>query len=217
MWTIISEFCENNQYFFPALEAIAVVVSAVFVIWEYSRKKRDARTIAATIVIEQIQDIEGIISDVKKTAPIEDDIILSMRQIIKENLWDNNKHLLMKKLTSREIATIDGFYQLAERLEAERNHIQSAFISCGTNKSMAQILSVAQIYQTRAKQPMSDEEKNKTWQEIFNFTNVFDPDINYFILSQWRINFGKELRKYEPLTDGCAFSKLYKLSYRKNK
>ena len=121
--------------------ALVLVGCAAFVtyVWENNRKMKTA----ATVVLNQIDEIEEVVRVLKTSIPVDDVAIYKSKQIISENCWYKYKHLLLRKQKPSQIHKIDKLYSQAEDIEKSRLFICNELMATVNNKNLVYQLNVA--------------------------------------------------------------------------
>lgn len=121
--------------------ALVLVGCAAFVtyIWENHRKMKTA----ATVVLNQIDEIEEAVKLLKTSKTLNDVVVYKSKQIISKNYWHKYKHLLLRKLKPNQIHKIDKIYSQAEDIEKSRLFICNELLATVNNKNLVYQLNVA--------------------------------------------------------------------------
>lgn len=180
---------------------LVVGLSAFFV---YCCEKRDKLQTGATLIIGQIDLIEKRVKSLKGEHQLGNIAMYHSKPILKgNNMWEEYKHLFVKKLSRTEYELIQEFFDNAEQLERTRQEILSTIVTAWYDKSSVEHQKVADMV-------LSEE----NWINAYmNFKNiyrpldlVFTPDIAISALT-------KNLNNFEMLTGTTAYQKLQKRSY----
>jgi tRNA G10 N-methylase Trm11 len=108
----------NNFWYSNLFQTITIFVVGAFVYIMYLVNKKDERSIAATILIMEIREIEGALKKLLEVSLGGN--FYSSIPIIKENSWEKYKFIFIKYLDQDEYNLISEFYSTACRIEKER-------------------------------------------------------------------------------------------------
>lgn len=111
----------------------------------YIWQKNDQRSAAATLVKEQIDTIERNVSVLKNDPNLGSVSVYHSKNVLIGNHWEDQKHLLVKKLSHSEIETIQRFFDNAMQIENARIDIIKVINNDWVNKSQAGCQIVADI------------------------------------------------------------------------
>lgn len=182
---------------------VAAVGLSAFVVYFF--EKRDRLRIAATLVLGQIDSVEKHISALKNEPQLGNIAVYHTQIIIKDNLWEQYKHLFVKLLNSSEYELIQAFYDNAEKLERSRIEIIGTITSAWRDKSTVEHQVIADIIR---KAPENWEAKSIDFQSKFRPLDiVFTPDIAINALT-------KSIANFYPVSGTTAYQKIQKKSYK---
>lgn len=184
---------------------VSLVGLSAFVI--FFLEKNDKKHSAATLVIGQIDLIEKRVMSLKEEQQLGNIAIYHSKPIIKgQNMWEEYKHLFVKKLSRSEYDNLQQFFDNAEQLERARQEILTTIANAWSYKSEIEQQNVAQyivLAEENPKVPMAD------FQRIYRALDlVFTPDIVIASLT-------KNLNNFKCLSGSTAYQKIQKYSYNK--
>ena len=182
-----------------------VGLSAVFVyIWQ----KRDQRSAAATLVKEQIDTIERNVLALKNDPNLGNNSVYCSKSILIENHWEQQKHLLVKKLSQSEVETIQRFFDNATQIESARLDIIKVFNNDWANKSQAGCQIAANIVASGGDDTTIKELYAQFMQRYSSLSPEFLPNIITNTLI-------KNLQNFEFISGTTGYAKIEKWSYEK--
>lgn len=182
---------------------VAVVGLSAFGVYFF--EKRDRLRIAATLVQGQIDSIEKHISALKNEQQLGNIAVYHTQIILKDNLWEQYKHLFVKLLNSSEYDLIQAFYDNAEKLERSRLEIIGTITTAWRDKSTVEHQVLADIIR---KTPNDWENELISFQSKFRPVDmVFTPDIAINALT-------KSIDNFYPVSGTTAYQKIQKKSYK---
>ncbi len=170
----------------------------------YKAQKRDRVKTAATIVISQIDSIEGVIKDLQGNNPLTNEIVYKSKPILDYNVWSQSKYLLSKKLGGDNVRLIENFYAQAEEIEKSRKAICHELIIAWEHKDYILQKHIAEISN------LAEEQRLKAMMDFNNRfegnSKVFSPQLPINILLH-------NLSQFKCLLGTSAYEKLRKMSY----
>ena len=181
---------------------VAIVGLSAYCVYRF--EKRDKLQTGATLIIGQIDLIEKRVKSLKGEHQLGNIAMYHSKPIIKgNNMWEEYKHLFVKKLSRTEYEIIQEFFDNAEQLERTRQEILSTIVTAWYDKSSVEHQKVADMV-------LSEENCINVY---INFKNnyrpldlVFTPDIAINALT-------KNLNNFNMLAGTTAYQNLQKYSY----
>ncbi|MBR2335368.1 MAG: hypothetical protein IKA62_03995 [Clostridia bacterium] len=125
------------------LDVSLIIVGASAFFTYYCEIKRKRKT-AATIIINQIKEIDEAILQLQKAEALNTTVIYKSKAIMSENYWTKYRHLLIRKLSPVQISTIEVFYSQAEEIEKSRLSVCNEILATFNNKELVYQLKVAE-------------------------------------------------------------------------
>lgn len=194
-----------------------VMIAGFSAIVIYIKQQREKRKTAATLILNQIDDIESTIEKFKDLYThssekiINDESIYLSRAIPDVGAWDEYKHIVLKYLSQNEIEIINHFFENAYRVEKARADIIYCFKLNWNNKSL-----ITQLMNGKFHDPtfVIPQEWN---------TNAFDLVKRFYEANNGQSFMPKiaddllysEIQNYVRINGTMVYEKLRKLSYRK--
>ncbi len=172
----------------------------------YYWKKRDEEHTAATLVKGQIDTIEKCLTLLKSDYQLNNFSLYHSKIIIKDNLWDKYKHLLIRRLSQSEADVIQRFFDGAEQVERARSDTIKLMSFCWECKAKVEIEVVGDYIKTN---PVM----NQVDPHIRSFLESFNPyDIGYVpnIITNALV---KQLNDVDMLSGTTAYEKIQRKSY----
>ena len=170
----------------------------------YYFQKRDELYSAGTLITGQIMLVEKCVATLKEDHQLGNIAVYHSKPIIKENMWEQYKHLFAKRLTTPEYEMLQLFFDHAEQLERARMDIISTITNGWRDKSTVEHEEVAKMIQNGA-----------TQESIDSFRNTFRPLDLVFTPHVAIDSLTKSLANFSALTGTTAYSKIQKRSYNK--
>ena len=198
MWNYI----QNNL---TDLLLVLVGLSA-FVVYAFQRKNQ--RSTAATLVKEQIDTIERNVSALKNDPNLNNISIYHSKNILIGNHWEEQKYLLVKKLSQSELETIQRFFDNAMQIENARIDIIKVINNDWANKSQAGCQIVANIVDRGGDDAEIMQIFKLFMQQYGILSPEFVPDIIINALT-------RNLQNFEFISGTTAYARIQKLSYEK--
>lgn len=188
---------------------VAVGASAFAV---YFLEQRKIKKVAATIIIEQINSIEKTVSLLKDDRAFGNIALYCSNKIIDQNVWEQYRHLFVKKLSSAEYDCIQNFFESAEQIEHARMDIISMLTNAWTNKSYF-LHNAASAYVKDGKSNSMSAKQIE--QEVQSFSDVYSP-LDLVFVPDIVINaILRRLKNFRFLSGTTAYKKIHKMSYNK--
>lgn len=185
------------------IDVLLVVVGlSAFVI--YCAQRRTIVYSAGTMIVGQVKLIEQNIQSLKGDNQLGNIAVYHSKPIIKENMWEQYKHLFAKRLTGAEYELVQHFFDHAEQLERARLDIISTIVNGWKDKSSVEHQVVAQMLTGGA----TNEQIDTFRMQYRPLDMVFTPNIAIEALT-------KSLDTFSALVGTTAFAKLAKRSYSK--
>lgn len=185
---------------------LAIVGLSAFAVYIWQRK--DQRGAAATLVKGQIDTIERNVSTLKNDPNLGNISIYRSKNILIGNHWENQKHLLVKKLSQSEIDTIQRFFDNATQIENARIDIIKVINNDWANKSQAGCQIVASI----VAESDYDAKIAQTYAQFMKQYSEVSPQFVPSVIVDALI---KNLQNFEFISGTTAYAKIQKLSYEK--
>ena len=185
---------------------IAFVIVGASAFFTYLLENRRKIKTASTLIIKQIDEIETVVKEMKATPTLSDGVIYKSKQVITRNYWQDQRHLLLRKLKHSEFIAIEKFYSKAEEIEKSRVFLANESIASVNNKNLVYHLKLSEeIINTGTFNPI-----NSPLNTFYNTGTTFQSNLP-------RIYLEELLRSYEKLLDTHegveAYRKLKKISY----
>ena len=195
-------FIQNNWL---DLLLVLVGLSAIAV---YYFQRHDKLRSAATLIVCQIDSIDKSVSSLKSDFQLGNVSVFHSKKILEENMWEEYKHLFVKRLSRPNYNLVQEFFDNAEQLERARTDIINLIVNSWTNKSITEHQVIADYIKTS---PTDVEARGK----IDYFENIFRPlDIVY--IPHIAINsLTKNLSDFRSLIGTSAYEDIQKYSYSK--
>lgn len=174
----------------------------------YYWQKRDEEHIAATLVKGQIDSIEKCLTLLKSDYQLNGLSIYHSKVIIKDNLWDKYKHLLIRRLSQSEADVIQRFFDNAEQVERARSDTINLMSLSWEYKAKVEIEIAGDFIK-------NNSDLGTVSPQIAAFLNSYNPyDISYIpaIVTNALV---KQLTDVDMLSGTTAYQKIQSLSYDK--
>ena len=189
---------------------VLLVIVGLSAFGVYFAQKRDQRKSAATLLKSQIDAIEKSVAILRNDHDLGNISVYQLNVLINENMWENYRHLFVKRMTRSETDTIQEFYDNAERIERARKDIVQTVYNAWEHKSLIEhIHSGLYVNDAVGSNPAQALEK------IAGFRTTFDPLETAFtpqVLIQTLTN---NMLFFRNLSGSTAYQKLEKWSYDK--
>lgn len=183
---------------------VSIVGLSAFAI--YFIQKRDKVRSAATLILGQINSIEECVSELREDHQLGNISIYHSKVILRDNLWEQYKHLFVKRLSTPEYEIIQRFFENAEQLERAREDIINTITTAWKEKSV--VLHQVIGGMVASNEAVSHEEIQKFQVPFGALDIVFTPDVAIQALT-------KNLNNFNFLTGTTAYEKIRKKSYNK--
>ena len=119
-----------NNWLDLLLTLVGLSAFAVYYIEKYDKKRT-----AATLVINQIDEIDEQLSALKHEPQLNGQVIYNAKTVIDQNVWEQYKHLFAKTLDKSEYELIQKFFDNAERVERVRLELVDMIVTAWHDKS----------------------------------------------------------------------------------
>lgn len=210
---------------FDILLVIGGLSAFVIYFWQQHNEKRTA----ATLLIEQIDLVEKNIAALKNEPQLGNIPVYRSNAIIRNNLWEVYKHLLVKKLSPSEMDLVQAFFNNAEQIERAREDIIQTIQNAWLHKSFVEhsiagsflqkkldsdIPNISWGYQQMGANRITvdfsaEQQKSLVFASVYRPMDlVFTPDVAIETLT-------KQLSVSNKLSGTTAYEKIQKLSYRR--
>ena len=126
---------------FQNIVNIFVILGGVSAFIIYATQRRASVKSAFTMVINQIDGIEEVISKLRSTqadGKLCNEEVFKSDQILSRNFWSEYKHLIMRQLDQTDIKILDEFFYNAEQIELARKSIIKAMENGWHSKALAE-------------------------------------------------------------------------------
>ena len=121
----------------------ALIAGGAFVaLFVYLIQKHAELRTAATLIVEQIDQISETVQQLKKPEYSGNLGIFKQPLILSENLWDKYKVLFIKSMRPAQVRLIDEFYRNAEEINKGAKAIRDAMLIAWQYRSLAQQLGI---------------------------------------------------------------------------
>ena len=194
-WTIMGIVCD-----------VLIVLISSFAILQYFLLQAQKRRTAATIVYNQLKSFDEYIDTLKtimdSNGNISDYHMSSLNSILDSNHWNENKHILIPKLSEDDIKIIENTYATIERLESARIRIIDTFKDSNTAKSFALQFQLSQMI------------LNNQGQSIPQFAQNFRNLGEGFSVCLPHDLFKNMVNTYTNISGTVTFEKLRNMSYK---
>lgn len=199
---VLISFIQNNWI---DLLLVLVGLSAIVV---YFIQRHDRLRSAATLIICQVDSIEKSVSSLKSDFQLGNVSVFHSKKILEQNMWEEYKHLFVKRLSRPNYNLVQEFFDNAEQLERARTDIINLIVSSWNNKSITEHGIIADYIKMS---PSEVEARSK----IDYFENIFRPlDIVY--IPNIAINsLTKNLNDFRSIIGTSAYETIQKISYSK--
>lgn len=197
------ELLKNNHDALEIITQIAAIIVAIVAAATYWSQKRDRLRTAATLIINQIDDIEQTVDLIKQKENKVNEVLYKMPCFMSENYWDKYKVLFIKYLKNSDIEMIDKFYENANQIQSGRDVIVSAMTNSWKWRSLGENLALKEF--------IKEENMKAYWEFLSQYEGVehiFRADVGPNILEEG-------LSKYVSIKGSVAYSIIQKKSYRK--
>ena len=175
----------------------------------YYIEKHDKMRTAATLIINQIDEIDEQISALKHEPQLNGNVIYNVKTILDQNAWEEYKHLFAKLLDKSEYELIQKFFDNAERVERVRNEFVDMIVTAWHDKSSVTNQVIADlIIKHKDNLQLMDREINEFKDYFGRIETGFTADISLQSLTVG-------LNNYYPLGGTTAYKKLKKYSFNK--
>lgn len=134
---------------FQNIVNIFVILGGVSAFIIYATQRRASVKSAFTMVINQIDGIEEVISKLRSTqadGKLCNEEVFKSDQILSRNFWSEYKHLIMRQLDQTDIKILDEFFYNAEQIELARKSIIKAMENGWHSKALAEQYILQHIY-----------------------------------------------------------------------
>lgn len=187
---------------------VAVGFSAFAV---YQWQKRDQCRTAATLVLGEIDLVEKRISNLTNEGQLNNISIYYSQSVLTENLWDNYKHLLIKRLSASEVELVSHFFENAQRIETARSDILESIRNDWNHASLVEHYFAGMLTNVYLRKSKAD----KLNEDIETFKDVFGA-LELTLTSNLSIRLlNKYLDNFSVLSGTTAYEKIQKLSFAK--
>lgn len=185
--------------------SIAVIIASVIAAYQYWQQKTSESRGAFTDIVNEINQIESIVSEFHKLQ-MENKLnhieMYSSAPIIEENYWNRYKHLIMKKLDQTDIKILDEFYYNASQMERARKELSNSLAANWYLKAQTMQNEKIKIF----KNSKDNSNNDKYFDDFFNETFTFIPSVPSKI-------FSKYFSLYRSIITSVTYKKLVELSY----
>lgn len=183
---------------------LSIVGLSAFVV--YFIQKRDKKRAAATLILGQIDSIEKRVVKLKEDNQLGNPSVYNTQAIIKENMWEQYKHLFVKELSSPEYEIVQRFFDYAEQIERTRVEIVGTITTAWKDKSLVEHQIIGNLVVSHIENwPQHIQEFQDTYRPM---DLVFTPDIAIKSLT-------RSLSNFDMLTGSTAYQKIQKFSFKK--
>ena len=167
----------------------------------YKLQEKDKQKTAGKMIVEQIRQIETCIKILKSEDKTNALNIYKSQRILAKNLWEENRHLISKKLRLDDIRVIEDFYLATEVIEKSRESICDCIQKTWENKNL--------IYQYQlSQQIILGETQEDTFQLLLQYDKselTYFPNYPFDCLK-------KKLLEFNFVSGTVAFEKLCKIA-----
>lgn len=194
-----------------------VMIAGFSAIIIYVKQQREKKKTAATLILNQIDEIECTIEKLKdlyihsSEKIISDESIYLSRAIPADGAWNDYNHIVLKDLSQNEIQLLNQFFDNAYRVEKARADLIYSFKLNWNNKSLITQLMNGKFYDPTFIIP---QDWNITSTDLVNRfieannAQSFMPKIAFDL-------FYSEIQNYVHINGTTVYEKLHKISYRK--
>ena len=183
-----------------------VVIGGFSAIGIYIHQKYVEKKTAATLILEQIDEIESAVKPLqeyyKKYHRIDDREIYISGEIPCDGAWQKYQNLFIKNLNEADRTLIQTFFNSAYRIEKSRLDTNDVYHITWNSKSIA--------WQYYAGESL------KTKEDITSAINNFYAQTGCFTPKLVNDTMTSEIASFVPLSGTIAYEKLLKKSYRKH-
>lgn len=110
MGKMLIAFLGNNHNELEIIIQFVVVVVTFAAVCIYWRQKNEERKTASLLILNQIDDSEKIIGQLKRPENQDNRVLYKLPDLISENYWEKYKVLLIRYLNNSEIESLDRYY-----------------------------------------------------------------------------------------------------------
>lgn len=212
---------------FQNIVNIFVILGGVSAFIIYATQRRASVKSAFTMVINQIDGIEEVISKLRSTqadGKLCNEEVFKSDLILSRNFWSEYKHLIMRQLDQTDIKILDEFFYNAEQIELARKSIIKAMENGWHSKALAEQYILATYLSSGIDQKLSHlpgEQPDFTAIDSFVeqkcrlFSQTFEPRFELFTPNIPVSILVKQLNLYKPISTSVTYKKVKKCSYNK--
>lgn len=110
MGKMLIDFLDNNHDALEIIIQLVAVVVAFAAAYTYWLQKNEERKTASLLILNQIDDSEKIIGQLKRPENQDNRVLYKFPDLISENYWEKYKVLLIRYLNNSEIESLDRYY-----------------------------------------------------------------------------------------------------------
>ena len=186
------------------ISTVIIALGAITAIISYFRADYVKKRVAYTILLNQINDIEKTIENLKIQTEKRDlrNIVLYDILDYAHTAWDDNKHLLIRKLSDKDCEMIASFFNCAKYIHnAKKDTIMLLKKHWDAKTVQVQTLIVHDILNNNNSKDMA-----RYYDQYISTDSVFTPDIP---ISSLVLN----VRLFSKLSGTTTYEKLRRKSY----
>ena len=111
----------------------------------YRLQKRNEYKTAATLIVEQIDHIEAIISSLRRPENRSNREIFKQPSLLAENYWEKYKILFMKKMKQSQIKSLDDYFNNVQEIAKGAEAIKNAMLIAWEYRSLSHQIGVGEL------------------------------------------------------------------------
>jgi len=192
---------------------VIMAAGALIAVGSYIRQGYIKRKVAATLLVIQIDEIEGALNEFKlllAKGDLRNEVVIKTKLFLC-NAWNDGKHLLLNKLCETDRKTLSRYFSEASFIHEAREKINISLVNHWNARAMTLAFQFADIVDADNVAVSEDEIKkvNCFFNKYVTIDNAFIPDIPTNILIE-------NISTWETLSGTTTYARLKKLSYVNN-
>ncbi len=200
-----------KQNWLDIIIALVGLSAVVIYLWQ----KYDSRKIAATLILGQIDSIEKNVYGLKSNHQLNHVIVFNTPSIIRENLWEQNKHLLVKEFSNSEYELVQNFFSCSEQIERTRKEIIQTITTAWSDKSNVEHQIIAKYTSDILEQNIDAPNFQMLFRKVELFQQNFRPIDIVFTPDIILQNLISNLNGFDRLSGTTAYQKIQRISHKK--
>ena len=186
------------------LNPIVTLMVGLFAFVLYFLKERKTKTIAAKIIWLEVLSTENRLKELKESG-----LQYTDKPVLRNNNWDEYKHLLIGFFDNDEFVLLDEFYKASEYIEYQR----VSLLLIRQSSALAKGNAIQSELMANITKNISNKEEMKRIRS--EFISISDPEAHMFIPEEPSGLTKKQLETLRFVTGTSTATKLKKISNRK--